>query len=120
MALLALDSTPRKSVSQHKDRRAGLYHSFRKESDALERVELASAVLVVCAILTEDWDVLPKAAHPTSKDRLKALGGIFVAVFIALEILFSQFAKKHEGVVRDWHVKRVAELRQLSFWRTGP
>jgi hypothetical protein len=48
--------------------------------------------------------------HPTSKQGIKALGGIGVAVFIALEILFSQLAKKHDGIVRNWQARRIAEL----------
>ena len=81
-----------------------------RKSALFERIELASALLVVCAILTEDWDILPSVVHPATKEGLKALGGICVAVFIAMEILFSQFAKRHDGIVRDWHIKRVAEI----------
>jgi hypothetical protein len=76
-----------------------------------ERVEVCAALLVVVSILAEDWDILPTAiCDPTSKDGIKAIAGICVAVFIAVEILFSQLAKKHDGIVQRWYAKRVAEL----------
>src|SRR5690349_20661988 len=53
-----------------------------RRSTVFERIELASAILVVLAILNENWDILPMAIHPTTKEGLKAIGGIAVAVFI--------------------------------------
>lgn len=81
------------------------------KAERFEALELASAMLVVVSVLAEEWDILPKAAYsPASKDGIKALAAISVATFIALEILFSQFAKKHDGIVRGWQARRIAEL----------
>jgi hypothetical protein len=109
MALLALALASKKDSMQTNSEPAEITR-YGRRSTLFERIELASAIFVVFAILTEDWDILPMVIHPTTKDGIKAIGGVAVATFIALEILFSQLAKKHDGIVRGWQARRIAEL----------
>jgi len=50
-------------------------------------------------------------AHPAwDAVARRAIGGFFVAVFIALEVTFSRRSASAEHKIRDWYAVRVAEL----------
>jgi hypothetical protein len=85
-----------------------------RKATVLERIGIGCALLVVCSVIVEDWDVLPMIFHPATKEGIRAIGGIGVAVFIVLEILFGFLSAKAEHVVRDWNAERIATLNRRT------
>jgi hypothetical protein len=66
---------------------------------------------VVFGIVLEDWDIFGMAwQHPYPYLIRASVGGVIVALGIAMEIRFSSLEAKAERKIRDWYSLRVAEL----------
>jgi hypothetical protein len=83
-----------------------------RKSSRYSRYELLAACGVVLSVLLEVWDDLGMLYCHPAWDAIarRAIGGLFVALFIALEITFSRRSSSAEHKIRDWYAIRVAEL----------
>ena len=69
------------------------------------------AWVVVVGVLLEYGDEFLKLFHQPTWTAFKPLiGGVLVALGVAFEVLFGAVESKKEGLVRDWHQLRIAEL----------
>jgi hypothetical protein len=98
-SVVAGESSPPFVVEQ--DRKAARY----------SRLETIATVSVIAGVLAENWDDFGMFyAHRNWFYGRVAVGGVVVAVGIALEILFSSRSSSAERKIRDWYAVKVAEL----------
>jgi hypothetical protein len=82
-----------------------------RKASKYSRLETIAAVSVIAGVLAENWDDFGMFyAHPNWAVGRVAIGGVVVAVGIALEILFSSRASSAERKIRDWYAIKVAEI----------
>ena len=83
-----------------------------KRSGLMEVFSIACGLLVMASVLVEDFDILPMVIHPSTREGIKAIGGIGVAVFIALEVMFGRFSSNADKFARDWYAGETERLRK--------
>lgn len=83
-----------------------------RKSALLEKLEIAAGVGVIGGVVAEDFDILHMILHPFTREGVKAIGGVCVALFIALEIYFSRSSANAEQFAREWYAEETERLRK--------